>query len=146
MHKVPTKVAFAIDDKKSAIGKRFAGFTLTETIVASALLLIAIVPTLEGLSIARRNTRTIGRRTRSLILAQAKLDEIKTRLVYQYTDTFTQSSLSLDGLYLCDITDTSAETNLRKIVVSVGYDLDEDSQLAGDEVLITLSTLIAKRW
>lgn len=139
MHRELTRAAFAI-------GKRFAGFTLTEIVIASVLLIITIVPILEGLTIAQRNIKVIERKTRSLVLAQAKLDEIKAYLIYHYTDTYNQDDLSLDGLYLCDITDTSAGKNLREITISAGYDLDENTQLASDEVLVTLGTLIAKRW
>lgn len=139
MHRELTRAAFATD-------KHFGGFTLTEIVIASVLLIIAIVPILEGLTIAQRNIKVVERKTRSLILAQAKLDEIKACLVYHYTDTYSRDDLSLEGSYLCDITDTSAGKNLREITILAGYDLDENTQLASDEVLVTLGTLIAKRW
>ncbi len=133
-------------NRKMAINNRFAGFTFTEVITASLLLVVAIVPILRGLSITHFHNKVIKYKTRSLTLAQAKLDRIKVRSIYHYTDTFSQSDLSLDGLYLCNVADTTAEANLRKIVVSVGYDLNKNGQLANDEILVTLSTYIARRW
>ncbi len=131
---------------KPPLGNRFAGFTLTEVITASALLVIAMVPILKSLTTAHLNTSFIERKTRSLVLAQARLDEIKTRSVYYYSDSFSESDLSLDGLYLCDVADTPAGPNIRKITISVGYDLNENNAIATDEILVTLVTLIAKRW
>jgi len=131
---------------KPPLGGSFAGFTLTEVITASALLVIAMVPILRSMTTAHLNTIFIERKTRSLALAQTRLDEIKARSVYYYTDSFDESDLSLDGLYFCDVADTPAGPNLRKITVSVGYDLDEDDKLKTDEILVTLCTLIARRW
>ncbi|MHC4360230.1 MAG: type IV pilus modification PilV family protein [Planctomycetota bacterium] len=129
-----------------AVKNRFAGFTFTEVITASLLLAVAIVPILKGLSITHFHNKVIKYKTRSLTLAQSQLDRIKVRSIYHYTDSFSQSDLSLDGLYLCNVADTTTEANLRKIVVSVGYDLNKNSQLADDEILVTLSTYIARRW
>ena len=54
--------------------------------------------------------------------------------------------LSLDDSYLCNIADVSKGSNLRKITVSVGHDLNGDNVLADDEILVTFSTLLARRW
>lgn len=123
-----------------------AGFTLTEVVVASALLIIAIVPILRALTSAHVTTTIIEHRTRSFTLAQAKLDEIKARSIYHYGDDFTENNLSLDGSYLCNVEDSSVSSNLRKITISVGYDLNGNSILGNDEIEITLATLLARRW
>jgi Tfp pilus assembly protein PilV len=125
---------------------RCAGLTLTEVVVASALLMIAVVPILKGLTSAHLGTAVIERKSRSLMLSQAKLDEVKARSVYHYSDSFSQTDLSVDGSYLCNVADESAGANLRKVTVSVGYDLDGDSVLEADEIEVTLATYIAKRW
>ena len=106
---------------------RYAGLTLTEVVIASALLIIE-------------------RKSRSLILARAKLDEIKARSVYHYGDTFAQTDVPLDGSYLCNVEDSAISSNLRKITVSVGYDLDGGNSLEPDEIEVTLATCEAKRW
>jgi len=120
--------------------------TLTEVVIASALLIIGMVPILKGLTSAHLGTVIIERKSRSLILAQAKLDEIKARSVYNYSQSYTQTNLSLEGPYLCNIADEPVGTNLRKITVSLGYDLDDDSILDSDEIEVTQATYVAKRW
>ena len=140
--------------KAEGISNRVMGLTLTEVIVASALLIIAIVPMLKALTTANLNIASIERKTHSLILAQAKLDEIKAYSIYHYTNdgaSFDQNDLSLDGSYLCNIADDpnnpdDPNDTLKKITVSVGYNHIGDSNLAPDEIEVTLSTLIAKRW
>jgi len=130
-----------------AIGNCLAGFTLTETVVASALLIIAVVPILKALTTAHLNTGIIERKTRSLTLAQTKLDDIKARSIYHYDNKFKEKNLSLDGLYLCNVVDDSKKkSNLRTITVSVGYDHNGNSTLETDEIEITLATLVARRW
>ncbi len=146
MHRKLTRMIFPIGRRKSTINNRFTGFTLTEVITASALLAIAIVPILKGLTSAHLGTKIIEYKTRSLTLAQGKLDKIKARSVYYYTETFAEDDLALDGSYLCNVADTSAGSNLRKIMVSVGYDLNDDNVLSDDEILVTLATLVARRW
>ena len=124
---------------------RTAGFTLTEVVVASALLIVAIVPILKALTSAHLSSTIIEHKTRSLTLAQAKLDEIRARSIYSFSDSFTENDTSLDGSYLCDVVDDSGDP-LRMITVSVGYDLNGDSALTSDEIKVTLATLIARRW
>ena len=125
--------------------RKSAGLTLTEVVVASTLLIIAIVPILKAMTSAHVSTTIIERKTRSLTLAQAKLDEIKARSIYSYSTSFTENDTSLDGSYLCDVTDDSGDP-LRTITVSVGYDLDDDNTLTTGEIEVTLATLIARRW
>jgi Tfp pilus assembly protein PilV len=134
-----------IVNRKSKIKNRYAGLTLTEVVVASALLLIAIVPILKAMTSVHVSSTSIERKTRCLTLAQAKLDEIKARSIYSYSTSFTENDTSLDGSYLCDVTDDSGDP-LRTITVSVGYDLDGDNTLTTGEIEVTLATLIARRW
>jgi Tfp pilus assembly protein PilV len=123
-----------------------AGLTLTEVVIASAILVVAMVPILKGLTSAYLNTTLIERKTFSLMYCQAKLDEIKAKTVYNYSQSFSESNLSLGGSYLCNVADESAGGNLRKITVSVGFDLDGNNVLESEEIEVTLATYIAKRW
>lgn len=123
-----------------------AGFTFTEVIVASSLLILAMVPILRALTQAHLGSVIIERRTRCLTLAQTKLDDVKARSIYNWAVDFDETGTSLDGAYLCNVDDTSAGTDLKRLTVSVGYDLDGNSQLAAQEIDITLVTLVAKRW
>ena len=126
--------------------RKSEGFTFTEVVIATSLLIIAIVPILKALTSAHVTSAIIERRTRSLTLAQAKLDEIRARSIYDYSSTFTETSTSLDGSYLCDVKDTSMGAELREIEILVGEDLNGNSTLDTDEIEITLTTLIANRW
>ena len=123
-----------------------AGFTLTEVLMASTLLILAIAPILKALTMAHYSSSLIERKTTSLLLAQAKLEEIKVLSVYNYSDKYSVSNESLTGAYLGTVTDTSVDTYLRRIVVSVGYDTNGDGSLAGSEILVVLETLLARRW
>ncbi len=125
-----------------------AGLSIIEVVIASALLIVAMVPILKSLTIAQASSIKIDYKTRSLILAQAKLDEIKARSIYNYTnggDSFGQSNTPLGISYLCNVTDDSVDP-LKTISVSVGYDTNGNSILNGDEVQVTLTTLLARRW
>lgn len=126
-------------------GRNF-GFTLSEVIIASVLLLVVIIPILKALTISQVTANSIEHKTVSLMLAQSKLDRIRTLSVYDWAGSFDESSVVLDGSYLCDVVDTSAGTNLRAIAVSVGFDWDGNGTLAAGEIEITLKSLIAKRW
>jgi len=114
--------------------------------MASVLLIIALVPILQALTSSHATGTIIERKTRSLMLARAKLDEIKARSIYNYSSSFTEANTPLDGSYLCKVTDDGAASDLRQIKVAVGYDLNGSSTLEAHEVDITLSTLVARRW
>lgn len=126
--------------------KKSEGFTLAEIIIASALLIIAIVPILKALTNANLTSTIIEYRTRSLMLAQAKLDQIRAKSIYAYYAGYTETSTPLEGSYLCNVQDTAKGTDLREIEISVGYDLNNNSTLDTDEIEVTLKTLIARRW
>ena len=124
----------------------YAGLTLSEVVIASALLVVGIVPILKGLTSANLGTAIIEQKSRSLILAQERLDEIKARSVYHYSLSFNLTNLSLDNSYLCNVSDTSVSSDLRKIIVQVGFDSNSNGILDNDEIDVTLATYIAKRW
>lgn len=130
---------------KSRAANRCKGLTLTEVVMASALLLIAMVPILKALTSAQATTVIIERKTRSLILAQAKLENIKARSIYNYDNSFTEANTSLDGSYLCTIIDSGSASDIRQITVEVGYDLDDSGTLDAQEIEVALSTLVARR-
>jgi Tfp pilus assembly protein PilV len=135
-----------ITGPKSRLASRLGGFTITEAVTASALLIIAIVPMLKALTTAHLNTVIIEHKSRSLILAQAKLDEIKARSIYDYDSSYIEDNTSLGSSYLCSVSDTGSGSDLRTIVVSVGFDLNGNDILASDEIEVTLSTRLANRW
>ena len=123
-----------------------AGFTLTEVVVASVLLIVAIVPILKALTSSHVMTALIERKTRSLIFAQAKLDELRARAIYNYLGSFGQTSASLGDPYRCTVVDTPNGSDLRTIEVSVGCDRNANGVLDAGEIEVTLATLVARRW
>ena len=126
--------------------KKAAAFTLTEVVIASTLLVITIVPILKALTTANHNNAIIEMKTRSLVLAEAKLDKIRASSIYSYDDSFSENNTTLESHYLCNVVDTSVSDDLREINVSVGYDLDANNSLAADEIQVSLVTYVAKRW
>ena len=126
--------------------KRYKALTLTEVVIASSLLIIGMVPILKGLTTANLGTTLIEHKSRSLILAQAKLDDIKARSIYHFNQSYTQTNEVLENSYLCNVNDTSAGLNLKKIIVQAGFDYNNDNVLAADEIDITLATYLANRW
>jgi len=140
-----------IDNRKSGIYakgilNRCKGLTLTEVVVASALLLIVMVPILKALTSAQVSSVIIEQKTRSLMFAQTRLENIKARSIYSYNSSFAEINTSVDGAYLCTVTDSGPASDIRQITVRVGYDLDGSGTLDAQEVDVTLSTLVARRW
>jgi Tfp pilus assembly protein PilV len=128
------------------ISKKYSGMTLTEVVMASALLIAAIVPILKALTGANLTSNIVEYRTRSLSLAQSKLDEIKARSVYSYGSSFTETDPLLTNSYYCNVSDTGSGSDIRTITVSVGYDKNKNSSLSSEEIQSTLQTKLSKRW
>ena len=122
-----------------------SGFTLTEVIVASSLLLLAIIPILRALTGSHIASDRIKHKSNSLVMAQAKMEDITARSVYGYELNFDENNSQLGDSYYCDVVDSPLGQDLRKIVVTVGYDKDKDNALDQDEQLISLETLVARR-
>jgi prepilin-type N-terminal cleavage/methylation domain-containing protein len=119
------------------------GVTLTEVVVASALLLIVIVPILRAMTIAQTTSRVVEQRSQSVILAQSKLDDIRARCLQNYDISYGESSTSLGNSYLCSVTDNQ-DSDLKLITVSVGFDADSNGQLSSQETQATLTTYVAR--
>ena len=131
---------------KSSVKKRNKGLTLTEVVVASSLLIIAMVPILKALTSAQISEEIIERKTQSLIFARSRLEDIKARSIYNFDNSFTETSTSLDGPYLCTVIDSGSSSDIRQITVRVGYDLNNNNALEAQEIHVTLDTLIARRY
>ncbi len=124
--------------------RRQAGVSIVEVVVASSLLLVAVVPILKSLTAAQVTGRIVTQKTESLVLAQAKLSDIQARAMYDFSSGYDETGTSLGGSYLCNVSDNDDST-VKTVSVSVGYDLDANGNLIADEVLVTLTTLVAKR-
>ena len=120
--------------------------TINEVLIASLLLMTAVIPILKALTSAQIASTDIEHKTKSLMLARAKVEEVRARTIYAYSTSYSASSAVLSGSYLCNITDSAVNSNLREITVSAGYDEDGNRVLGNDEIQVNLKTLIAKRW
>ncbi len=94
------------------VRKKPGGFTLTEVVVASTLLILAIVPILKALTGSYLASTLIERKTSSLFLAQAKLDEIKARSIYDYAGSFDETNTALGDSYFCTVNDAAVHADL----------------------------------
>lgn len=122
------------------------GMTLVEVVVASALLLVTIIPILKALTIAQITQRVVERKTRSLLFAQQELERIRARSMYEYDASCEVTAQALPEGFLCTVTDNRDDPQLRLVTVSVGFDHDGDRALDGEETDVSLSTYLARRW
>ena len=120
-----------------------SGVTLTEVIVASALLVLSIVPLLKALTLAQAQDRAIERKSWSLMLAQRELECLRARCSCHYDASYRVNSQAIREGYLCTVADDE-HPRLRTVTVSVGLDQNGDGVLATDEVEVRLSTRLAK--
>jgi prepilin-type N-terminal cleavage/methylation domain-containing protein len=134
--------AISIRNPKSP-GGRHSGVTLTEVIVASALLALAIAPLLKALTAAQVEDRAIERKSWSLLLAQQELEGIRARCLHHYDTCYRVDSQAIRDGYLCSVAD-DAHPSLRTVTVSVGLDQDNNGVLSADEVEVSLSTRLAR--
>jgi len=124
--------------KQPKASRRRRGFSIIEVAMASALLIVAMIPILRSLTKANMFAAKIEIKTQSLVLAQGKLDRIKALSIYNFDSLSPGSFTETDGSYIYDIAvEATANPDLKKITVSVGYDGDNS---------VTLATYVAKRW
>ena len=120
------------------------GVTLTEVVVASALLLICIAPMLKALTAAQVQDRALERKSWSGLLAQRELECLRARCLRHYEICYRVSSKPVGDGYLCTVAD-DGHPSLRTVTVSTGLDQNGDGVLSAGEVEVSLSTRLAKR-
>jgi len=129
---------------KGRLLKRFRGVTITEVVIATALLGAAIVPMLKALTTSHLNDKIIERKSRSIMLAQSRLEQIRAESIYNFEDSFDDITEPEEN-YICNVSD-DGDSNLKQITVSVGYDDNDNGILEDEEINITLNTYIARRY
>lgn len=131
----------------SSILRHRHGTTLTEVIVASALLALSMIPLLKALATAHVMDRVIDRKSTSLLLAQRELETIRAWSLYHYGASCAVDSRTLPDGYLCRVTDETHPTlEMKTVTVSVGWDRNGDGVLSAEEVEVSLCTQVARRW
>lgn len=129
--------------KPSRPSSRCRGVSLVEVVVASALLVIGVVPVLRALTSAQVTAHRMAVTSQSLVLAQGRLEWIRARAQGDYDQSFAVDSEDCGGGYRVTATD-HRRTGVRTVKVSVGYDRDENQVLSNDEVRVSLITCIAQ--
>ncbi len=122
-----------------------SGVTLAEAVVASALLVIAIVPLLKALTAAQVMDRVIERKSWALMVAQRELERVRAQCLYDYEASFRRTSAVVQNGHLCTVSDDE-DPLLRTITVFVGFDADGDGILSSGEIEVQLCTRLARRW
>ena len=120
------------------------GFTLTEVLVASSILVVVMVPVLKALTQAHVGSRKIEWKTQGMVFAQAKLDEIRARAQADYDASYAVGNESCGNSYYCRVVDTGYGSDIRTVTVQVGYDQDGDKGLDSSEVSVELKSLITR--
>jgi len=136
--------------KHSKTNRRHKGLSIIEVAMASALLIVAMVPILKSLTKANMLSSSVERKTQCLVLAQGKLDEIKARSIYNFDSIVSLNNAAFSGTsYLCNITVsnvTPPNPDLKQLTVSVGCDDNHNGSLADDKIEVALTTCFARRW
>jgi Tfp pilus assembly protein PilV len=125
--------------------KSAKGYTLTEVLVASALLIAVSVPMLKALTTGYVFSNSIKYKTKSVVYAKSRLDRVRAIAANQYNTSLTETNTSLGEGYLCSVSDTGFAGDIRTISVWSGFDKNGNGMLDSDEIQITLTTLIARR-
>jgi Tfp pilus assembly protein PilV len=123
--------------RQKAILRR-RGLSIIEVALASALLVVAMVPILKSLTKAHMFASMIEEKTQGLVLAQGKLDKIRAISIYDFDSLSPGSSTETEGSYICNIVvEATANPDLKQITVSVSRDGRNS---------VTLATYVARRW
>ncbi len=123
--------------------RQHGGFTLTEVLAAVVLMAIALVPILKAHIASQVLGTKAERSTKALALAVEKTEDIRASALRSFSTNFSTSSEALSQGYLCTVQDGQETATLKSIKVMVGYDIDGDGALDGDEVDVVLDTQIA---
>jgi Tfp pilus assembly protein PilV len=125
--------------------KSTKGYTLTEVLLASALLIAVAVPMLKALTSGYVFSNSIKYKTKSVIYAKSRLDHARAVAANLYNTSLVENNTAMGGGYLCSVSDTGFASDIRTVSVSAGLDKNGNGTLASDEIQITLATLIARR-
>jgi hypothetical protein len=122
-----------------------SGLTLVELILASALLVVAMVPILNAAARASTTAQTIDWRTRATFLAQQQMESILAQASENFGQDFTRDWLDLGDGYRAKVQQSPLALLKKMIIVRVGRDGNGNGQLEDTEVLATLATIVADR-
>jgi hypothetical protein len=111
-------------------------------VLAAALLAACAVPILSATSRAPGLGDQIKARTKSAFLAQTRMENVLAAATVNFNQDFKRNNENLGDGYLAT-TQQTASGLTKTVTVQVGRDTDKDSVLESNEVLVTLTTLVA---
>jgi type II secretory pathway pseudopilin PulG len=132
---------------KSQKSKIESGFTILEILFTVIIVGIALVPIMKLLPEALVLDAQMERETRVAFLAQLKIEEVKSEVIHDFTQDYTESATAFpspDSDYKYTVSDDQG-TGIKEIAVNIWYDKDGDSNIDADEEDIGLNTKIAER-
>ena len=129
-----------------------AGFTYLELLIAITIMAAGLIPVLNLMTEGMDNADFVERATRSALLAQAKVDEIRNLALgsdpsYGFDVDYTESSSAFpapDDKFRYTVTDSNRR-NIKDISLVVWFDGDMNGDLDDGEAFVNLDTRIARR-
>ena len=116
--------------------------SLIELLMASVLLMIAVVPITGALWRGAALARDIQMRTRATLLAQREMEMALALAADNFTSDPGKTSAPLGDGYLVTVTGVIAGLT-KSISVQVGWDRNKNGTLGSSEVLVTFKTIAA---
>ncbi len=127
-----------------AAGRARRGMTLVEVLLASALLVIAIVPLFGVLTGGLEMAQEVERRTTATLLAQKEIETAVALAEEDDAADLAKTNADLGGGYLAHVEENDSGI-VTKIGVVVGWDADGSGTLSDSEVLVGFATMAAYR-
>ncbi len=123
------------------------GFTILEILCTIAILSIVMIPLMKMLPDAMVLDAQMERETRVAFLAQQKIEEVKNKAIYDFSQNYSESATAFpspDSDFKYIVSDDQG-TAIKEIEVVVWYDKDGNGSVDADEEDIELNTKIAER-
>ena len=123
------------------------GYTLLEIILTISILSIALIPLLEMLPRTLLLEDQLEQRARIAFLAQRKMEEVKSKVIYDFGQDYTELATAFpspDSEFKYTVSDSQG-LEMKEIAVRTWCDKDNNGSITEGEEYIELNTKIAKR-
>ena len=120
---------------------RGRGLTLTEVVLASALLGAALVPAFDMVTRGLALAHDVQVRSQAAFLAEREMEDALAKAARNFSLNLAKTNQSLGDGYLVTITQTVGSRR-KTLHVEVGCDTDGNGALSAGEVLTALSTVV----
>ena len=126
---------------------RSKAFTLVEVLGSMVILAGAIVGVILCSADGLAASKNVERKVKSILLAESEMERIKGSLAQDFNQTYNNNDIDLGEYYLykSSVKNIAGRPELKKIEVSVGYDINSNVKLGNNEIMFTLITQVAER-